>query len=409
MARVVASSTTAPGWRIALIVLGIAMTPVLLASSSLGSRLALADAIQAILLGSLILAAIACVTCSIGTQARMNTYQLVRFAFGVQGARAINALLAVSLLGWICVTANGFGIALRDLLAYNGIHLPLLLLVSLGCVIFVGATAFGFEVLSKVALYAIPVISLLLLYNLSQVNVNVTRPPLVPGQGMSMGVAISTVVGTFMVLVATLPDFGSFVHNKRQAVIGALLALALAYPLLYIAGAIPATLTGKASLIEAMTVFNSVIPALLLMLFATVTGNAGNMFQGTLVTSTLLPELRKPLITVLLGIVAAIIGSSNVTSWFIPFLLFLGITTPPVAGIYIADFVLHRRAGYDEAHLEQVPAVRITAFIAWLLASLLGGLSSRGMLTLTSIPSLDALLLAAALYALLDSLLTNKG
>jgi len=40
-----------------------------------------------------------------------------------------------------------------------------------------------------------------------------------------------------------------------------------------------------------------------------------------------------------------IVGSMDIMAWFIPFLLFLGIATPPVAGIYIADFLLYRRGG----------------------------------------------------------------
>ena len=38
---------------------------------------------------------------------------------------------------------------------------------------------------------------------------------------MNTGVAVSTVVGTIIVLVATLPDFGSFVHNRKHALIAA--------------------------------------------------------------------------------------------------------------------------------------------------------------------------------------------
>ena len=62
---------------------------------------------------------------------------------------------------------------------------------------------------------------------------------------------------------------------------------------------------------------------------------------------------------------ALIVGSMDIMAWFIPFLLFLGIATPPVAGIYIADFLLYRRGGYDAKVLATEPQVKVFTFIAW--------------------------------------------
>lgn len=97
---------------------------------------------------------------------------------------------------------------------------------------------------------------------------------------MNTGVAVSTVVGTIIVLVATLPDFGSFVHNRKHALIAAGVTFLVAYPLLYWAGATPSAISGQGSLLGAMAVFGAVLPAALLLIFACVTGNAGNMFEG---------------------------------------------------------------------------------------------------------------------------------
>ena len=226
---------------------------------------------------------------------------------------------------------------------------------------------------------------------------------------MPMGVAVSSVVGTIIVLVATLPDFGSFTHDRKHAVGGALLAFLIAYPLLYWCGATPSVLTGKSSLLAAMAVFGATLPAALLLIFATVTGNAGNMFQGTLVTSTLFTRFPKWQITVALGVLAVIVGSMDIMSWFIPFLLFLGIATPPVAGIYIADFVMYRRNGYDAAVLAREPQIKLMTFVAWIIGSLTGFATVRGMFTLTSIPSLDSILVACIGYMILSRLGSARG
>jgi len=390
---------TAPGYRIAMILLGIAITPVLLSSSSLGSQLSSLALIKVVVIGGIILTILSAITICVGEKARLPTYGIVKYPFGEKGAVAINVLLAISLFGWIAVTANMFGHSVHDLLAQQGLEIPVPVLVAVGCVIFVIATAFGFELLGKVAQFAVPVIALMLCY-----CVYVAAHGMVPVPAgftdMNTGVAVSTVVGTIIVLVATLPDFGSFVHDRKHALIGAVLTFLIAYPLLYWAGATPSGISGQGSLLSAMAVFGAALPAAVLLIFATVTGNAGNMFQGTLVVSTLFTRFPKWQITVALGVLAVIVGSMDIMAWFIPFLLFLGIATPPVAGIYIADFLLYRRSGYDERVLATDPQVKILTFVAWIIGSLVGFMTVKGVFSFTSIPSLDSIIVACVCYAI---------
>ncbi|PVZ86354.1 cytosine permease [Serratia sp. S1B] len=398
---------TASGFHIAMILLGIAVTPVLLSSSSLGNQLSRTELISVVALGGLILAVLSAITICVGEKARLPTYGIVKYSFGERGAVAINILMAISLFGWISVTANMFGHSVHDLLAQHGMELPIPLLVVVGCCIFVASTAFGFAVLGKVAQIAVPIIALVLCYILYVA----THGQVELGQrlaSMDIGVAVSTVVGTIIVLVATLPDFGSFVHNRKHALIGAFITFLVAYPLLYWVGATPSALSGQGSLLAAMAAFGAVLPAALLLIFACITGNAGNMFQGTLVVSTLLTRFPKWQITLALGVLAAIVGSMDIMAWFIPFLLFLGIATPPVAGIYIADFFLYRRNGYQETVLTTEPQIKLLTFVAWAAGSAVGFMTVKNMFTLTTIPSVDSILVACVGYILLSRLSQKK-
>ena len=101
---------TASGLRIAMILLGIAVTPVLLSSSSLGNQLSSGSLISVVLLGGVILTLLSAITISVGEKARLPTYGIVKYSFGEKGAIAINILMAISLFGWIAVTANMFGL-----------------------------------------------------------------------------------------------------------------------------------------------------------------------------------------------------------------------------------------------------------------------------------------------------------
>src|SRR5471032_2050095 len=408
MRKTESAPTTASGLRIAVILLGIAVTPVLLSSSSLGNQLSGSQLITVVALGGIILTLLSAITICVGEKARLPTYGIVKYAFGEKGAVAINILMAVSLFGWIAVTANMFGHSVHDLLAQHGLELPTSILVVLGCCLFVASTAFGFAVLGKIAQVAVPVIALVLCYIL-YVATHDTAPVLESVSQMNTGVAVSTVVGTIIVLVATLPDFGSFVHNRKHALIAAAAAFLVAYPLLYWAGAMPSALSGQGSLLGAMATFGAVLPAALLLIFACITGNAGNMFQGTLVVSTLFTRFPKWQITVALGVLAVIVGSMDIMAWFIPFLLFLGIATPPVAGIYIADFLLYRRGGYDARLLATDPQVKTLTFVAWIIGSLVGFMTVKGVFSFTSIPSLDSIIVACACYAIFSRVGRVRG
>ncbi|EKO3839137.1 cytosine permease [Vibrio vulnificus] len=391
---------TASGFQIAMILLGILVTPVLLASSSLGSQLELGNAAMIIVVGSLILTVLAVINISIGEQARLPTYGIVKFSFGKQGAIAINVIMAISLFGWIAVTANMFGHSVHDLLSGFGLSIPVPVLVAIGCVIFVASTAAGFEMLGKVSKMAVPVIVVLMfvvLFVATGADVASTEKL----QQLPFGTAVSSVVGTIIVLVATSPDFGSFVHNRKHAMIAGALTFGLAYPVLFFVGAVPSSLTSEGSLLGAMALIGTTLPAAILLIFACVTGNAGNMFQGTLAVSTLFTNIAKWKITVVLGVLATILGSMDIMGWFIPFLLFLGIATPPIAGIYIADFFINRRQGYDESLLEKEAAVKPMTFVAWGIGSLVGFATVNGMFTLTGISSVDSILVASLGYALL--------
>ncbi|XEG69142.1 hypothetical protein NMD97_07310 [Edwardsiella tarda] len=52
--------------------------------------------------------------------------------------------------------------------------------------------------------------------------------------------------------------------------------------------------------------------------------------------------------------------------------------------------------------LSQDPAVKSLTFAAWILGAIVGFLTVKGVFTLTTIPSLDSILVACVAYALLS-------
>ncbi len=111
--------------------------------------------------------------------------------------------MAISLFGWIAVTANMFGHSVHDLLAQHGLEVPLALLVAAGCVILSPLRHLALPFWENCPV-AVPVIALVLCYILYVATHTEVAVPAAIVE-MNTGVAVSTVVGTIIVLVATPP------------------------------------------------------------------------------------------------------------------------------------------------------------------------------------------------------------
>ena len=135
-----------------------------------------------------------------GEKARLPTYGIVKYSFGEKGAIAINILMAISLFGWIAVTANMFGHSVHGLTGSTWTG------SSTG-------TVSGGWLCHFCRLYGIwlcrsgkncpgcvPVIALVLCYILYVATHTEVAVPAAIVE-MNTGVAVSTVVGTIIVLV----------------------------------------------------------------------------------------------------------------------------------------------------------------------------------------------------------------
>ena len=101
---------TVSGWSVGLVLFGICLTlPTLYTGAITAEQLGFVDATKAIALASAILALISIPAAIVGTQTRLSSYLIIEFVFGKKGAVYVNALLALTLLGWFAVTAGFFG------------------------------------------------------------------------------------------------------------------------------------------------------------------------------------------------------------------------------------------------------------------------------------------------------------
>jgi cytosine permease len=396
------------GLRVALILIGISIAlPGFVAGIQIGTAVGLKNAIIAFFAGGFLLTILAILTSIVGSRARLSTYMLVRFSFGTVGARVVNFILAATLFGWFGVNAALFGKAtsttmeqLYGLVGYEDIY------IAIGGALMVATTIFGFKALDRLSLFAVPVllVILVMIVAMSVSGRGMDELFAIQGTGMSLGLAISATAGGMMAAVATMPDLARYLPNKSHVVVGMLIGYGLGIPAIMLSAAIPSIATGQSDLLLIILGLGLGLPALIVLVFATWTSNAANVYSSGLSLAAIFTNVHRWKLTVASGAAGTLLAILGIMEYFVPFLIGLGVAIPPVAGIYVAHFYFVAGANYDVSVLPDMPAIRWRAFIGWGTGTLVGYLTAYQGLSLTTIPALDSLLVSGILYLVLQRL-----
>ena len=389
------------GWRVAMVIVGFAITlPLMLTGSRMGLALGVGNALQAFVAGGLILMAAGSLTAMVAADARLSTYKILEFSFGRSGAKLVSAVLALTLFGWYGVTAALFGDALRAVVAdIHGVHLHTVTGIVVGSALMIAVTVFGFRALDLLSVIAVPLLVTFLLVLVAQTVGEVAGKSGQSTGEIELGVAVSMVVGTYIVGVVLVPDLCRYARSVRQGVLAIVAALGVGLPFVLAASAVPSVAANDDDLVAIMVKLGLGAPALFVIVFATWTSNANNLYSTSLGLAAVVERVAKWKITVAAGIVGTLVAIGGITDYFMPFLLALGIAIPPVAGIYLVDyFVVQGQDLYAERRAADVSPFNPAAFAAWLLATATGAVTASDWFALTRIPACDSLLVAGLLY-----------
>ena len=327
---------------------------------------------------------------------------LTGFAFGSAGGKFVNFIIALTLVGWYGVIINVFAAAadlvIRDL---YGPGVPLWAYIVAGSALMVGVTLSGFRGIDKLALCLVPVMLVFLSYAawLSWDDIPSWNRGSPGAQPLSYSTAISSVVGGYIVGVVIQPDYSRFAKNVRHAMWAVFIALWVVQALVFFLAAIPSVATGVSNLIRIMVALGIGVPAFFLLLLSSWCSNVLCLYSSGLSLSTIFTRARLWQLILAIGVAGTALAFMYSDDYLIPFLVLLGVTVPPIAGIYVLDVILIRRCG-DGADLTTAqPGINVNAFMAWGVAVLVGYLAEAERFSITGIASLDSILTATILYS----------
>ena len=384
----------------------------LLLGVDLGKQLGLAASTVAFILGGLVLATIAATTGYVGVRARLSSYMLIRFAFGTRGSQIVNFCMALSLFGWFGVNASLFGEAAAELwTTLTGNTYPTSWFIVLGGILMTSGAALGFKSLKFLSIMLVPVQLLVLLW-LTKITVSGTSVAELQGfiatGDVSIGDAISAVIGSWVVGAVNQPDLCRYGKTLRDSIIAAAIPFLAAASRIYVVAAAAGIWSGEDDLLKVMIALGMGGAAFIFILFSSWITNAANLYGCSLSLNAVFTGLREWHIAIASGVLGTITALMGILDRFVDFVWSLGIIFTPVAGIYLIDFFLLRRDMYLSGETDDDYPTSIAAFIAWFAGIGVAFIAGRDVVTLTGTAALDSLIVTSLVYWLFSKLETPR-
>ena len=394
---------TVSGGSVGMVIFGICLTlPTLYTGAITAEQLGFIGTAKAVGLASLVLSIMSIPAAIVGAETRLSSYLIIEFVFGRRGSDFVNALLGLTLLGWFAVTAGFFGetlaIAFEEMFAVSP---PTWLLTLISSVLILITTIFGFKAIDRLALFAVPLLILFLLYvsNLSLADSSWETVLNTEGSNPAyFSTAVSTVIGSLIVGVVLMPDLSRYARSVKDCVSASVLGNGVGNCFSMLMGVAPAIVTGLLDPMAYMIALGLVGSAFVILVFATWTTNSVNLYSTTLAVAIIKPKIPEWKLTVACGVIGTALAMIGITDYFIGFLEWLGVIVPPVASIYLTDYFVLKQKNYSLTLQDSLPDYDHAAIVAWVIGTAISAFTFVSEFSLSTIPTLDALVITAPIY-----------
>lgn len=402
-----------PGLQVGLVCVGIAITlPALYTGGEIARGLGLGQGSLAVLVAALLLSVMSVPSGIVGVRTRLTSYLIVEHVYGRIGARFVNLAFGIVLLGWYAVTAELFGrtlaLAASDL---GGPALPEWCWTVGSSLLVILTAVYGFRALDRLALVAVPLLTLFLavFVVLALEGRSLADLFAAPSGDMVFTDGVSILIGAMITNVVLMPDLTRYARSDRDAFVAAFLGNGGGILISTCLAMVPALALGEIDPMRWFGLLGVGMLALVVLVFATWTTNGVNLYSTGLVAGCALPRFSYARIVLVTGVLGTGLALWGVADRLTDFLILLGLVVPPVAGVYLTRYFLLGQRDFSAARLAAGPAVDPSALAATLLAGALSAGAWFSGLTLTGIPSVEALVLAGALVLLFDRLRGRDG
>ncbi|MDD2600696.1 MAG: cytosine permease [Kiritimatiellae bacterium] len=339
-----------------------------------GQSVPLKEGLAALFVGNMILATYAGMIGLIGMKTRRSSTVILRPVFGLHGQILVSALITFINVSFVSVYASMIGSQLASFYPVLSPYFGLLAFVFV-----VGAVNwFGFKGLSLLGRIGVPALAVFVVMGLFKVHSKVGFDALaqaVPTEPLPWIVVLSFVTASWMTGGTLSSDMTRFARKPSYVFIvtfGAFLCVTL----LEAVGLICSLGAGEGNLVSILNRLGLDIMALFIYLILGLTSGQAIVYSFSLAVMNITKVLNRGKESTVLNarfwvtagcLFAAAVGvimtKFGLLNSFKNFLTMIGIVVPPVGGLIMAHFLIVERD--FERPFEAMPAVRVTAFIAW--------------------------------------------
>lgn len=373
-------------------------SPSMSAGGNLGIGLNMATFFIAMALGNAFLGIYTGILAYIGQSTGLTLDLLARYSFGEKGSYLSSALISFTQIGWF-----GVGVAMFALPVANIFNLNPTMLIIITGIVMTTTAYFGIKALAILGSIAVPLIAILGIYSvnfgINEVNGFANVFSETPSAPITMAVALSIVIGSFISGGTATPNFTRFSKTPKIAVWATVIAFFLGNSIMFVFGAVGGAVTGNADIFDILITQGLMIPAILVLGLNIWTTNNNALYTAGLGLANILKIQMKPMVLVggAIGTIAALWLYNN----FVAYLSLLGGMIPPVGVVIIIHYFMNKKVYNNENH--KMKAINIGAILAVVVGALAGIFLKWG------VPPVNSLVLSAIVYTAYELATRKEG
>lgn len=340
-----------------------------------GGGTSFGEGMAAIVVGNLVLVAVAALIGLIGHRTGLSSYLTARVVFGRQGAVVVSLLLGVVAMGFIGVLMDTWSGAVHKLIPAVP---PWAFILVFGAAITTTAI-FGFKGMAKFSAIAVPIEIAIALVALFKIGASgggfaevVTQQPVVP---IGFAAAVGAVISTWITGAALVGDVTRFAIRGRDVIISCFAGFIVGAGIFETIATVSAMSVGNSNFVLVMQGLGLLAPAAVMLVLALWNTADNNLYSASLAftnaSNTLNVRIGKPVWTLVAIVIAVLVAFAGLAAQFLVFLNIIALIAPPFAGVIIAHFWILTRGSMHARLLESAPAVRVEALVAWVVAAVL--------------------------------------
>ncbi|MCI5774963.1 MAG: cytosine permease [Aerococcus sp.] len=364
-------------------------SPSMTAGGTLGLGLTFPKFLMAIMLGNLFLAVYTGVLAHIGQKTGETLDELAQHAFGKKGALLASVLIGFTQLGWFGVGVAMFARPVSELFHINS-YLLVLIVGSLMTV----TAVYGIKALSFFGTVAVPLITILGFYSMYlSINEAGSISAVMNSTSTStltLTSALSIVIGSFISGGTATPNFTRFARTNKIAVWSTVIAFFLGNTLMFMFGAVGASVFGKPDIFDVLILQGLAIPAVLSLGLNIWSTNNNALYTSGLSLANVTHATRTAM-TIASGTIGTLLAI-YLNNHFVGYLNILSAMIPPVGGVIVMHYLKHRKQGVQ------------TAITAWNVRAVIAAVAGIvvGLVVPAGVPSVNALLVSMIIEGLWD-------